>query len=98
MLRRTGLRRGNGHLDEVGVLAQRTAEHRLQAIRCAVRTVHAELLNPGRNIRHNARADAVRDVLRNADSANDLRLQIKLNSQRARTTDLSAGTEHFAIV
>ena len=29
---------------------------------------------------------------------NDLRLQIKLNSQRARTTDLSAGTEHFAIV
>ena len=38
------------------------------------------------------------DALRNADSANDLRLQIKLNSQRARTTDLSAGTEHFAIV
>ena len=40
-----GLRRGNGLLDEVGVLAQRTAEHGLQAIRCAVRTVHAELLN-----------------------------------------------------
>ena len=38
------------------------------------------------------------DAIRNADSANDLRLQIKLNSQRARTTDLSAGTEHFAIV
>jgi len=38
------------------------------------------------------------DALRNADSVNDLRLQIKLNSQRARTTDLSAGTEHFAIV
>jgi twitching motility protein PilU len=38
------------------------------------------------------------DALRNADSANDLRLQIKLNSQRARSTDLSAGTEHFAIV
>ena len=35
---------------------------------------------------------------RNADSRNDLRLQIKLNSQRARSTDLSAGTEHFAIV
>ena len=35
---------------------------------------------------------------RNADSRNDLRLQIKLNSVRARSTDLSAGTEHFAIV
>ena len=38
------------------------------------------------------------DAIRNADSANDLRLQIKLNSQRARSTDLAAGTEHFAIV
>ncbi|WP_313302176.1 PilT/PilU family type 4a pilus ATPase [Diaphorobacter sp.] len=38
------------------------------------------------------------DALRNADSVNDLRLQIKLSSQRAKTTDLSAGTEHFAIV
>jgi twitching motility protein PilU len=38
------------------------------------------------------------DALRNADSVNDLRLQIKLNSQRGRTPDLSAGTEHLAIV
>lgn len=38
------------------------------------------------------------DALRNADSVNDLRLQIKLNSQRARNTDLAAGTEHFKIV
>lgn len=38
------------------------------------------------------------DALRNADSVNDLRLQIKLNSQRAKTQDLSAGTEHLAIV
>jgi twitching motility protein PilU len=38
------------------------------------------------------------DALRNADSVNDLRLQIKLNSQRAKTTDLAAGTEHLAIV
>ncbi|MEZ0308725.1 MAG: type IV pili twitching motility protein PilT, partial [Ramlibacter sp.] len=38
------------------------------------------------------------DALRNADSVNDLRLQIKLNSQRAKSSDLSAGTEHFAIV
>jgi twitching motility protein PilU len=38
------------------------------------------------------------DALRNADSVNDLRLQIKLNSQRAKTTDLAAGTEHLAIM
>jgi twitching motility protein PilU len=38
------------------------------------------------------------DSLRNADSVNDLRLQIKLNSKRARNTDLSAGTEHLTIV
>ncbi len=38
------------------------------------------------------------DALRNADSVNDLRLQVKLNSQRARNLDLSAGTEHLTIV
>ncbi|MCX7227205.1 MAG: PilT/PilU family type 4a pilus ATPase [Burkholderiales bacterium] len=38
------------------------------------------------------------DALHNADSVNDLRLQIKLNSQRVKSTDLSAGTENFAIV
>lgn len=38
------------------------------------------------------------DALRNADSVNDLRLQVKLHSQRAKTQDLSAGTEHLTIV
>ncbi len=38
------------------------------------------------------------DALRNADSVNDLRLQIKLNSERARSGDLSSGTEHLTIV
>ncbi len=38
------------------------------------------------------------DALRNADSVNDLRLQIKLNSQRAKTTDLHAGTEKLSII
>ncbi len=38
------------------------------------------------------------DALRSADSLNDLRLQIKLNSQRGKTQDLSAGTENFTIV
>jgi len=38
------------------------------------------------------------DALRNADSVNDLRLQIKLNSHRARNADLASGTEHLKIV
>ncbi|MDR2330595.1 MAG: Flp pilus assembly complex ATPase component TadA, partial [Comamonas sp.] len=38
------------------------------------------------------------DALRNADSVNDLRLQIKLGSQRAKRSDLAEGTEHLTIV
>src|SRR6201985_320335 len=38
------------------------------------------------------------DALRNADSLNDLRLQIKLNSKRAKNPALAAGTEHMRVV
>ena len=38
------------------------------------------------------------DALRNADSQNDLKLNIKLNSQRARNADLGAGTEHLELL
>jgi twitching motility protein PilU len=38
------------------------------------------------------------DALRNADSLNDLRLQIKLNSVRGKSQDLAAGTENLSIV
>jgi twitching motility protein PilU len=38
------------------------------------------------------------DALRNADSVNDLRLQIKLESKAAKNRDMSAGTEHLNIV
>ena len=47
---------------------------------------------------YEAHAVTYEDALRNADSVNDLRLQIKLQSQRARNTDLSAGTEHMKMV
>ena len=43
-------------------------------------------------------AITLEDALRNADSLNDLRLQIKLRSQRARNTDLAAGTENMRVV
>ena len=45
-----------------------------------------------------ARAISYEDALRNADSVNDLRLQIKLHSQRARTADFAAGTEHMKVM
>jgi len=45
-----------------------------------------------------ARLITLDDALRNADSVNDLRLSIKLNSKRARSKDLAAGTEHFTLV
>lgn len=38
------------------------------------------------------------DALRNADSVNDLRLNIKLNSRHAKNRDLSAGTENLGII
>jgi twitching motility protein PilU len=47
---------------------------------------------------YEARHVSYEDALRNADSVNDLRLQIKLQSQRARSSDLAAGTEHMKVV
>ena len=47
---------------------------------------------------YEANAVSYEDALRNADSVNDLRLQIKLHSQRARNPDLASGTEHLTIV
>ena len=38
------------------------------------------------------------DALRNADSVNDLRLRIKLESKGSKDKDLTAGLEHLEIV
>ena len=45
-------------------------------------------------------ADAIsyEDALRNGASVNDLRLQIKLHSQRRKSMDLIASTENLSIV
>jgi len=43
-------------------------------------------------------AITIEEALRNADSLNDLRLQIKLRSKRARNPDLGAGTEGLGLV
>ena len=47
---------------------------------------------------YEARIISYPDALRNADSINDLRLQIKLQGKDTRDNDLSAGTEHLEIV
>jgi twitching motility protein PilU len=47
---------------------------------------------------YEANSVSYEDALRNAYSVNDLRLQIKLHSTRARNPDLAAGTEHMSIV
>lgn len=38
------------------------------------------------------------DAVRHADSQNDIKLRIKLESRRARNSDLAAGTEHLQIL
>ena len=38
------------------------------------------------------------DALRNADSLNDLRLEIKLHGKEAKNRDISAGLGHLDIV
>lgn len=45
-----------------------------------------------------AQAISLEDALRHADSLNDLRLQIKLNSQRTGATDLGSGTQDLSIL
>jgi twitching motility protein PilU len=47
---------------------------------------------------HEADKITYEDALRNADSVNDLRLNIKLNSKQAKNRDLSSGTENLGII
>ena len=75
-----------GEVAEIKEIMKRSREHGMQ-------TFDQALFNL-----YESRAVTYEDAIRNADSVNDLRLQIKLNSQRARNTDLAAGTEHMTIV
>ena len=61
-------------------------------------TLHANSANQALFDLYEANLGTFEDALRNADSVNDLRLQIKLESQRSRVKDLAAGTEHLGIV
>jgi twitching motility protein PilU len=47
---------------------------------------------------YEAGAVSYEDAMRNADSVNDLRLQIKLNGKRSGQTNLARGTEHLRVM
>jgi twitching motility protein PilU len=75
-----------GQVGEIKELMKRSREHGMQTFDQALFDLYE------------SHAISYEDALRNADSVNDLRLQIKLDSKRARVTDLSAGTEHLQII
>ncbi len=75
-----------GEVHEIKEVMKRSREQGMQTFDQALFDLHEQELI------------SYEDALRNADSVNDLRLQIKLQSQRARSSDLSAGTEHMRVV
>lgn len=75
-----------GEVNELKELMKRSREHGMQTFDQAL----FDLFEGGHV--------TYEDALRNADSVNDLRLNIKLHSVRARNKDLAAGTEHLTIV
>ena len=75
-----------GEVSEIKELMKRSRELGMQTFDQALFDLYE-----GRHITYE-------EALRNADSVNDLRLQIKLNSNRSRNTDLAAGTEHMKVL
>jgi twitching motility protein PilU len=75
-----------GEVAEIKELMKRSREHGMQTFDQSLFQLYED------------NAVSYDDALRNADSVNDLRLQIKLQSQRARKLDLSEGTEHMRVV
>ena len=75
-----------GEIAEIKELMKRSREHGMQTFDQSLFQLYED---------HHISYD---DALRNADSVNDLRLQIKLQSQRARKLDLAEGTEHMRVV
>ena len=75
-----------GEVAEIKELMKRSREHGMQTFDQSLFQLYED---------HHITYD---DALRNADSVNDLRLQIKLQSQRARKPDLAEGTEHMRVV
>jgi twitching motility protein PilU len=75
-----------GEIAEIKELMKRSREHGMQTFDQSLFQLYED------------HAVSYEDALRNADSVNDLRLQIKLQSQRARKLDLTEGTEHMRVI
>jgi twitching motility protein PilU len=75
-----------GEVAEIKELMKRSREHGMQTFDQSLFQLYEE------------NYISYEDALRNADSVNDLRLQIKLQSQRARKLDLAEGTEHMRVI
>lgn len=73
-----------GKVHEMKDLMKRSREHGMQTFDQAL----FDLYEAGKI--------SFEEALRNADSVNDLRLAIKLNSKRGRTRDLMADTESMS--
>jgi twitching motility protein PilU len=73
----------------------------IPAIRTAMESHQTDGIQTFQNalfVLYESKAITLEEALRNADSMNDLRLQIKLHSKRTGINDLSAGTENLGIV
>src|SRR6185369_10337804 len=76
----------NGEVHEMKALIARSRELRIQTFDQALFVLfEADLIT-------------YEDALRNADSVNDIRLKIKLESKNAKNRDLGSGMEHLEIV
>lgn len=74
-----------GHVHEIKEIMKKSGEMGMQTFDAALFALYE------------AGKISYEDALRNADSVNELRLQIKLEGAEAKTRDLSSGIEHLAI-
>jgi twitching motility protein PilU len=75
-----------GEVSEIKELMKRSREHGMQTFDQALFDLYEKGLV------------SYEDAVRNADSVNDLRLQIKLHSKRGGQTNLAKGTEHLRVM
>lgn len=74
-----------GHVHEIKEIMKKSGEMGMQTFDAALFALYE------------AGKISYEDALRNADSVNELRLQIKLEGAEAKTRDLSSGIEHLTI-
>jgi len=72
--------------------------HEMKAIMAKSRELGMQTFDQHLFDLHEAGAVSYEDALRNADSVNELRLNIKLNSKEAKDKDIMSGIEHLNVV